>query len=139
MRDAKIVTFCKNKSDCSDGNNYRRISLLSIVGKAFARVILNRLQLVADRVYPVLQCGFRTQPSTIDMGFSHRQLHEKCREQRRALFLVFIDLTKDFDFSRSGPFTLRYGCPPNLLKIIVSFHCGMSSTVQCDGSSSDPY
>ena len=43
MRDSKIITLFKNKGDCGDCNNYREISLLSIVGKVFARVILKRL------------------------------------------------------------------------------------------------
>jgi hypothetical protein len=53
MRDAHIVTLYKNKGDRSDCNNYRGISLLSVVGKAFARVLLSRLQQLANRVYPV--------------------------------------------------------------------------------------
>ena len=40
MHGAKIVTLYKNKGDRSDCNSYRGISLLSIVGKVFARVIL---------------------------------------------------------------------------------------------------
>jgi len=40
MRDAKFITLYKHKGDRSDCNNYRGISLLSIVGKVFARVIL---------------------------------------------------------------------------------------------------
>ncbi|XP_047498459.1 uncharacterized protein LOC125045298 [Penaeus chinensis] len=43
MRDANIVTLYKNKGDKSDCNNYRGISLLSIVGKVFAQVTLARL------------------------------------------------------------------------------------------------
>ena len=42
-RDANITTLFKNKVDRSDCYNYRGISLLSIVGKLFARVVLNRL------------------------------------------------------------------------------------------------
>ena len=52
MRDGNIVTLYKNKGDRSDCNNYRGISLLSIVGKVFSRVALNRLQSLASRVYP---------------------------------------------------------------------------------------
>ncbi|XP_037804507.1 uncharacterized protein LOC119598887 [Penaeus monodon] len=80
MRDANIVTLYKNKGDRRDCNNYRGISLLSIVGKAFACVVLNRLQLLTERVYPEAQCGFRAGRSTIDMIFSLQQLQEKCHE-----------------------------------------------------------
>ena len=142
MRDAKIVTLYKNKGERSDCNNYRGISLHSIVAKAFARVVLSKLQLLADRFYPESQCGFPTERSTIDMVFSLRQLQEKCHEQKRPLYLAFINLTKAFHLvSRNGLFALleRIGCPPKLLKMITSFHDDMNGTVQFDGSSSDPF
>ena len=79
MKDANIITLYKNRGDC---NNYRGISLLNIVGKLLARVVLKRLQLLADRVFPESQCGFLANRSTTDMVFSLRQLQEKCREQQ---------------------------------------------------------
>ncbi|XP_035663411.1 uncharacterized protein LOC118407100 [Branchiostoma floridae] len=142
MKDSNIVTLYKNKGDRSDCNNYRGISLLSIVGKIFARVVLGRLQRLADRVYPESQCGFRSERSTIDMIFSLRQLQEKCREQRQPLYIAFIDLTKAFDLvNRDGLFkTLaKIGCPPKLLRMIQSFHTGMKGVVQFDGSSSEAF
>ncbi len=107
MWDAKIGTFYKNKSDRSDCNSYyRRISLLSIVGKD-ARVVLNCSP--HDSVYLESQCGFRAQQSRMDKVFSLRQLQGNHREQRRPLFLGFIDLTKVFELvSLSGLFTLLY-------------------------------
>ena len=95
MRDTNIVTLYKNEGDRSDCNNYRGISLLSIVGKV--RVTLTRLQSLASQVYLEPQCGFRAGRSTVDMIFSLRQLQEKCREQQQPLFLAFVDLTKAFD------------------------------------------
>ena len=74
MRDCNIITLYKNKGDRSNCINYRGVALLAIVGKVFARVLLNRLQQLADRVCPESQCGFRSQRSTIDMIFSLRQL-----------------------------------------------------------------
>jgi hypothetical protein len=121
MRDANIVTLYKNKGDRSDCNNYRGISLLSVVGKLFARIALNRLQKLADQVYPESQCGFRSKRSTIDMIFSLRQLQEKCREQHQPLYIAFIDLTKAFDLvSQDGLFKILplISCPPRLLSII---------------------
>ncbi|XP_047490913.1 uncharacterized protein LOC125040403 [Penaeus chinensis] len=139
MRDANIITLYKNKGDKSDCNNYRGISLLSIVGKVFARVTLTRLQTLASRVYPESQCGFRAGRSTVDMVFSLRQLQEKCQEQQMPLYLAFIDLTKAFDMvSRSGLFQLlkKIGCPPHLLAVVTSFHYNMRSTVSFNGVTS---
>ncbi|ROT60751.1 hypothetical protein C7M84_021675 [Penaeus vannamei] len=134
MRDANIITLYKNKGERSDCNNYRGISLLSITGKA--RVVLKRLQVIAERIYPESQCGFRANRSTIDMVFSLRQLQEKCREQRQPLYIAFIDLTKAFDLvSRDGLFKIlpKIGCAPRLLSIIIN----MKGTVVFDGSTSD--
>ena len=47
VMDSKIITLYKNKDERNDCNNYRAITLLSIVGKAIARVILIRLQKLA--------------------------------------------------------------------------------------------
>ncbi|XP_073965599.1 uncharacterized protein [Choristoneura fumiferana] len=142
MRDANIVTLYKGKGDRGDCNCYRGISLLSIVGKAFARAILGKLQRLADRVYPEAQCGFRSQRSTVDMIFSLRQLQEKCREQQTPLVIAFVDLNKAFDtVSREGLYSIlvRIGCPPKLLKIVQSFHEGMEATVLHNGDTSAPF
>ena len=100
------------------------------------------MQVLAERTLPESQCGFRTGRSTIDMIFSVRQLQEKCREQRRPLFIAFIDLTKAFDLvSRRGLFNLleKIGCPPKLLSVISSFHNNMKGTVNYDGATSEPF
>ena len=115
MRSARSITLYKNKGDCSDYNNYRGISPLSIVGKVFARVVLVRLQVLAECIYPESHCGFRSKRSTVDMIFSIRQPQEQCREQQKPLYIAFIDLTKAFDLvSMQGPFQLlkKIGCPP---------------------------
>ena len=142
MRDAKIITLYKNKGERTDCNNYRGILLLGIVGKVFARVILVRLQKLAERVYPESQCGFRAERSTLDMVFSLCQLQEKCREQQMPLYVAFIDLTKAFDLvSREGLFRilLKIGCPPKLQSMIESFHTDMKGAVQFNGSTSEPF
>ena len=107
MRDANIVTLYKNKGDRGDCNNYRGISLLNIIGKLFAKVVLMKLRVLAERIYPESQCGFRGKRATIDMIFSLRQLQEKCRDQGKPLYVAFIDLTKAFDLvSRDGLFKI---------------------------------
>lgn len=142
MRDADIVTLYKGKGDRGDCNNYRGISLLSIVGKAFAKVVLRRLETLASQIYPESQCGFRAGRSTTDMIFTLRQLQEKCREQRVPLYMAFIDLNKAFDtVSRQGLYEVlhRIGCPSKLLSLVRSFHDCMSGSVIFDGEKSTPF
>ena len=101
-----------------------------------------RLQKLAERIYQESQCGFRAGRSTIDMLFSLRQLHEKCREQHMPLYIAFIDLTKAFDLvSRDGLFKVlpKIGCPPKLQSMIESFHTDTKGTVQINGSFSETF
>jgi hypothetical protein len=142
FKDAKITTLYKQKGDRGDCNNYRGISLLSVTGKVIAKLVLNRLQKLAEDLYPESQCGFRPCRSTTDMIFCVRQLMEKSREQRQPLHLAFIDLTKAFDLvDRDSLFTIlsKSGCPPTLLSLIKSFHSGMRGKVQFDGDISDSF
>ena len=96
-KDANIVTIYK-KGDRTECGNYRGISLRSAAGKIFARILLNRVSShITPEVVPETQCGFRSNRSTVDMIFCLRQLQEKCTEQDRPLYIVFVDFTKAFD------------------------------------------
>jgi len=97
--DALIVHIYKRKGDRSVCDDHRTISLLSIPGKILARVILNQLvKHVSDNdILPESQCGFRNGRGTMDIIFTARHLQEKCGEQQRELYVVFVDLTKAFD------------------------------------------
>ena len=74
--DANIAILFK-KGDRSHCGNYRGISLLSAVGKVLADVILQRLHLLVESMYPQSQSGYRNGRSTIDGIFTLRQLMEK--------------------------------------------------------------
>ena len=72
FRDALIVALYKNKGSKADCGNYRGISLLSIAGNVYARIVLKRLIAVSDANLPVAQCRFRPGRSTVDMIFTVR-------------------------------------------------------------------
>ena len=142
FRDALIVSLYKNKGSKSDCGNYRGISLLSIAGKIFARVMLNRLITVSEQNLPEAQCGVRPRRSTVDMIFAMRQLQEKCIEQSMPLFSVFIDLTKAFDtVNREALWTVleRIGCPPKFISMIRLFHDGMTGQVFSHGNVTEAF
>ena len=140
--DALIVSLFKNKGSKSDCGNYRGISLLSIAGKIFARVILNRLITVSEQNLPEAQCGFGPGKSTVDMIFAMRQLQEKCIEQNMRLFFLFIDLTKAFDtVNREALWTVleHIGCSPKFLSMIRLFHDDMTGQVLSNGNVTEAF
>ena len=131
LKDARIVHLYKGKGDRSSCDNYRGISLLSIAGKILSKVILNRLNKhLLDEIVPESQCGFRKNRGTVDMIFASKQVQEKCREQNKDLYILFVDLTKAFDtISRPGLWNIlpRIGIPPKMVRMIRSFHDGMKA------------
>ena len=141
LRNAKIVSIFK-KGDKADCDNYRGISLLSVVGKVIARIILQRITPLAEAVLPESQSGFRPSRGTLDMIFVLRQIQEKCREQQQPLYVTFFDLTKAFDSIHRETLwqiLLKYGCPNKLVSIIRLFHDNMTATVICDSGETDAF
>ena len=142
FKNALITAIYKKTGDRSVCGNYRDISLLSTAGKFLAKILLKRLQNIAEVILPESQCGFRRSRSTTDMIFTLRQLQEKAVEQQPCLYMVFIDLLKAFDtVDRSTLWTLsrRYGCPETFVKIIQEFHDGMAEAVSIGESTTDPF
>ena len=131
-KDASIVTIYK-KGDRTDSGNYRGISLLSIAGKIFARILLNRLSThITPEVVPETQCGFSGNRSTVDMIFCLRQLQEKCIEQDRPMYMLFVDFSKAFDAvgrTRLWQLLRKYGCPEKFTTMIEALHTGMMANV----------
>ena len=144
FKDADIVHLYKNKGDCKCCDNHRGISLLSIAGKIFARLMLNRLfkHIVSIGIIPESQCGFYPGRGTTDMTFALRLLQEKCKLYSEDLYLLFIDLTKAFDtINRPALWAIleKIGCPRHFVDLIRSFHDGMMVTVREGSEKSTPF
>ena len=139
LRDASIVTIFK-KGDRSACGNYRGISLLSITGKIFARVLHKRLHDLSESVLPESQYGFRPGRGTTEMTFCARQLLEKAREQQQPMTMIFFDLYKAFD---SVPRAVlwgvleKFGCPQHFVQLVQGLHDGMMGSV-IHGASTSP-
>ena len=81
-RDTLLVPSPK-KGDLSCYDSYRiwlGISLLDVMGKLFARVLNDRLQLVIDEAVSDSQCGFRAGRGCVVMIFCVCQLVENAIE-----------------------------------------------------------
>ena len=136
------ITILYKKGDRSHCGNYRGISLLSVVGKIFADIILQRLKSLAELTYAQSQSGYRSGRSTIDGIFTLRQLMEKSREQRRNMYIAFVDFSKAFDtVNRNLLYRIlgRLGCPAKFVKIIKKLYTNVHARLVVDGELTSPF
>ena len=78
----------------------------------------------------------------MDIIFCLRQLQEKCIEQDRPLYKVFVDFSKPFDtVGRAGPWQLlrTFGCPEKFTTMIEALHTGMMANVSAGGEVSESF
>ena len=94
---AEIVPLYKSKGKRSECSNHRGISLLSVPGKVFASVILNRCKDSVDRVLREEQCGFRKSRGCADQLFALLQIIEKSMAFQLDISFCFIDFRAAFD------------------------------------------
>lgn len=95
---------------------------------------------ISEAVLPDSQCGFRKNRSTVDMIFTLKQIQEKCVEQNKDLYIVFIDLKKAFDTVPRDllwKILTKYGVPPKFLNILQQFQTNMQAKV-CIGGLESP-
>ena len=95
-RKAIIVPIHK-KGDNRECKNYRGISLLSIIGKVFMKVIQSRLQKHREQTSREEQAGFRPGRGCCDQIFTLRQVMEERTRCGLRTVIVFIDFKSAFD------------------------------------------
>ena len=123
-KNAVVVPVHKKGSrlECA---NYRGISLMSIVGKVFARVLNERVKMATvDKVMDE-QGGFRTGRGCNDQIFAVKQIVEKTIEKDRKTYMAFVDLEKAYDnVSREKLWKVlyAYGVKGRLLRAIQALY-----------------
>ena len=97
--DGLLVPLHK-KGSFSDPQNFRGITLLSVLGKLFTRVINNRLKDWAEKysIYIGAQYGFRKGRSTTDCIFVLNSIINEFAAKKKTLYAFFVDYSKEFDY-----------------------------------------
>ncbi|KAL5252408.1 hypothetical protein ACHWQZ_G015245 [Mnemiopsis leidyi] len=115
------------KGDLTKTNNYRGISLTSIVCKTLNRMVLNRIKPRLEEVLRDNQNGFRPGRSTTSHILALRRIIEGGKAKNLKATMVFIDFKKAFDSVHRGLLTkiLRsYGIPDTIVRLIDNVYTG---------------
>ena len=135
-----IVVPIFKKRDHKECSNYRAITLLSLPGKVFARIIERRCRNIVGPHIQEIQCGFRSGRGTTDQIFTLQQILEKSWEFAEPVYTLFIDLEKAYDRvprEMLWKVLTEYGIHGRLLSAIQSLYNNCKSCVRINGSKSE--
>ncbi|XP_068082743.1 LINE-1 retrotransposable element ORF2 protein [Anabrus simplex] len=121
---AVIIPIFK-KGDNRECSNHRGISLLSVPGKVFSKILETRLRKEVEAKLEEAQCGFRPNRSTQDLIFTVRMASAKLLEKNKTLHAAFIDLKQAFDRvprSKLWKVLKEYGVSKSLCSSIMSLY-----------------
>ena len=135
-----VVPIWKGKGDRQDCNSYRGVTLLSVPGKVFARLLLDRIRSHLLLHQRPEQSGFTPKKSTVDRILALRVLIERKREVNQGLLAAYIDLRKAFDsVNRDALWRLlsQRGIPPKLISLLSALYSDTASAVKVGSCTSD--
>lgn len=132
------------KGSKANVENYRGITLLSVLGKLFTRILNNRLTSWAENygVYIEAQAGFRQNMSTVDNVFILNSLISHSLNANKQLYCSFIDFSKAFDYVVRDILwhkLLKFGVRGKILDIIVSMCHTVKSKVKYNNYLSEEF
>jgi hypothetical protein len=135
-----IVIPLVKKGDATLCENWRGISLLSVLSKVYTNVILSRLVIATDSKNSEIQAGFRRGRGCSDQIFVMRRLMEQTRRDGKPLYLCFVDLKAAYDtVNRSALWEvlLEYGISDKLCRMIKCLYKATEAAIKCEGEISD--
>ena len=138
-----IVVPLHKDGDERDPMNYRGITLLSIVGKVFTRVLHNRLTKFAERkTFGIVeeQGGFRPERGTEDQIFILTEVLKA--RSGRTTYTAFIDVKKAYDTVWRDGLWIRLweeGVRGKMWRMIREMYRTVQSSVLVDGEQTEMF
>ncbi|XP_028649227.2 LOW QUALITY PROTEIN: uncharacterized protein LOC114645554 [Erpetoichthys calabaricus] len=121
------------KGDLSNCNNYRGITLLSVPGKVFNWILLERMKDIVDPQLRDEQAGFRQNRSCTDqIATLHIIVEQSLEWNTPVLYINFVDYEKAFDSVDRGTLwklLQHYGIPAKVVNLIKSSYEGITCRV----------
>lgn len=136
-----IPIFKKGNANLAD--NYRGVSLLSIISKCFTTILNARLYswLEENSKISESQAGFRKNYSTVDQIFNLYAITQKCLSKKGTkLYVAFVDFKKAFDSVNHQKLleAIRSeGIKGKFLSLLKSMYDSLLSCVRVNGEYSE--
>ena len=137
-----IIIPVPKSGDLSKPDNYRGISLISLVMKLYNRMLLNRLRPAIDPLLRINQNGFRQKRTTVGQILALRRLLEGVKEKNLSCVMTFIDFRKAFDSIHRGKLMdiLRaYGVPEKVVSAIAATYSETWAKVRTPDGDTEPF
>ena len=133
---AEVVPLYKNKGKRSECGIYCGISLLSVPGKFFAPIILNRCKDALDQVLREEQCEFRKSRGCTDQLFALRQILEKSMAFQSEVSFCFFDFraaSNSVDREMMYKIMKHYRFPQKVVNVIRNSYEGFKCCDKAEG------
>ena len=138
-----IIVPIHKKGDIHLADNYRGVSLLSIVSKCYTSILNTRLYnwLEENDKIVEMQAGFRRNYSTTDQIFNLYAIAQKCLNKKgQKLYVAFVDFKKAFDSVHHDKLLQamqKEGVQGKFFASIKSMYDSLLSCVRANGEYSD--
>ncbi|KAK3561342.1 hypothetical protein QTP86_030646 [Hemibagrus guttatus] len=135
-----VVIPLFKKGDRRVCSNYRGITLLSLPGKVYSRVLERRVRPLVEPRIQEEQCGFRPSRGTLDQLYTLHRVLEGLWEFAQLVHMCFVDLEKAFDRVPRGilwEVLWEYGVHGPLLRAVWSLYNRSRSLVRIASCKSD--
>ena len=138
-KQANITPIYKNKGSKNDANNYRPVSLTSIVCKLFEKIIRDEVMkhLSTHSLISVHQYGFMEGRSCITNLLETMDDWSKVADKKKEINCIFLDFKKAFDSVPHERLLLKvksYGISGKILGWLRSFLSGRIQRVVVNGA-----
>ncbi|KAK3538885.1 hypothetical protein QTP86_018754 [Hemibagrus guttatus] len=134
-----VVVPLFKKGDQRVCSNYRGITLLSLPGKVYSRVLERRVRPLVEPRIQEEQCSFRPSRGTLDQLYTLHRVLEGSWEFAQPVHMCFVDLKKAFDRVPCGilwEVLWEYGVRGPLLRAVRSLY-NRSRSLVCIASCLD--
>ena len=131
-----ILPFYKGKVSRTDCRNYRGITLLSVPGKVYAHVLLNRIKAHLHHLRRTEQSGFTPHRSTIDRIATLNMILQTRREYRKPSWMAYVDFRSAFDsVDRQNLWLLlrSMSIPEKIVQLLEDLYSNIFSCVRDSG------